>query len=48
MQQQLDVEELKIQGESEYMAEVIADRQDQLNDVEKLMGDINVITKDIN
>lgn len=42
------MEELKIQGESEYMADVIKDRQDQLNDVEKLMGDINVITKDIN
>ena len=43
-----DTEELKVQGEAAYMEEVIGQRQDELNDVEKLMTDINTITKDIN
>ena len=30
------------------MEEIIDQRQDELNDVEKLMTDINTITKDIN
>lgn len=47
-QQMLDREELKIQGEAAYMEEIIGQRQDELNDVEKLMTDINSITKDIN
>lgn len=47
-EQQLDIEELKIQGEANFMNDVIDDRQDQLNDVEHLMTDINHIAKDIN
>ena len=45
---QLDQEELKIQGEAAYMEDVIAQRQEELNNAEKLMGDINEIAKDIN
>ncbi len=47
-EQQLDIEELKIQGEAHFMNDLIDDRQDQLNDVEHLMTDINHIAKDIN
>ncbi len=45
---QLDIEELKIQGEANFMNDLIDDRQDQLDDVEHLMHDINHIAKDIN
>lgn len=47
-EQQLDLEELKVQGEAAYMEDVINQRQDELNDVEQLMTDINHIAKDIN
>ena len=33
-EQQLDVEELKVQGEAAYMEDVIKQRQEELNNVE--------------
>ena len=47
-EQQLDVEELKVQGEAAYMEDVIKQRQEELNNVEQFMTDINDIAKEIN
>ena len=47
-QQQLYDDELKVQAEADYMADVIKQRQDDLDNVEQLMGDINDIAKQIN
>lgn len=48
LQQQLDQEEVKVQAETDYMNDVINQRQNELNSVEKLVGDINKIAKTIN
>ena len=45
---QLDMEELKVQGEAAYMEDVIKQRQEELNNVEQFTTDINHIAKDIN
>ena len=47
-QEQLYQDELKVQAEADYMADVIKQRQDDLDNVEQLMGDINDIAKQIN
>ena len=47
-EQQLDLEEMKIQGESAYMSDVINQRKEELDNAEALMMEINTITKDIN
>ena len=47
-QEQLYNDELKVQAEADYMADVIKQRQDDLDNVEQLMGDINDIAKQIN
>ena len=46
--EQVDLEELKIQGEAAYMDDVIKQRQEDLDNVEGLMSEINGIVKDIN
>ena len=48
MHEQLDVEELKVQGEAAYMEDVIKQRQEELDNVEQFMTDINDIAKEIN
>ena len=48
MRQQLDQVELKVGAEADYMADVIHQRQEDLNNVEKLMSDINSIAQSIN
>ena len=48
LQQQLDQEEVKVQAETDYMNDVINQRQKELDSVEKLVGDINKIAKTIN
>ena len=40
--------EVKIGAEADYMQDVIQQRQEELNNVEKLMSDINSIAKQIN
>ncbi len=45
---QLDQEELRVQGETAYMEDVIKQRQEELNNVEQFMTDINDIAKEIN
>ena len=47
-QEKLDSEELKIQREADYMADVIKQRQEDLDNVETLMNDVNSIAKQIN
>ena len=47
-QEQIDPEELKIQREADYMADVIKQRQEDLDNVEILMNDVNSIAKQIN
>ena len=46
--QALDLEEVKVGAEADYMSDVIKQRQEELNNVEKLMSDINSIAKQIN
>ena len=48
LQQQLDQEEVKVQAETDYMNDVINQRQKELDAVEKLVGGINEIAKTIN
>ena len=46
--QKLDVEEMKIGREADYMSDVIKQRQEDLDNVETLMNDVNSIAKQIN
>ena len=48
MHAQLDQDELRVQGETAYMEDVIKQRQEELNNVEQFMTDINDIAKEIN
>ena len=47
-QEEVDVEELKLGREADYMADVIRQRQEDLDNVETLMNDVNAIAKQIN
>ena len=44
----MDLEELKLGREADYMADVIKQRQEDLDNVETLMNDVNAIAKQIN
>ena len=44
----MDLEELKLGREADYMADVIRQRQEDLDNVETLMNDVNTIAKQIN
>ena len=46
--QQLDIEELQMQGDIDKMEQIITERQEQLNHVEQFMTEINGISKRIN
>ena len=46
--EKLDQVEVNVGKEADYMQDVIQQRQEELNNVEKLMGDINAIAKQIN
>ena len=47
-QEEVDLEELKLGREADYMADVIKQRQEDLDNVETLMNDVNAIAKQIN
>ena len=40
--------DIKIQAETDFMGEVIAERNQQIGEMAELMGDINELAKDIN
>lgn len=45
---QLDSEELQLQGEIDFNEKIIHERQDVLNDAERLMLETNALAKQIN
>ena len=40
--------DIKIQAETDFMGEIIEERNQQIGEMAELMGDINMLAKDIN